>query len=120
MKVVTFIHDYVVTKILLEATFQAYQNTHHLYNLHLKDVRTQSVRVILYLILVVAKISNATIKHRLRWALYAWEVYVRESLSHVSQVSTSSFYTALGTQIANHGAAYTLQAYNGDGIISVF
>ena len=43
-----------------------------------------------------------------------WKVYVRESLSHVIQASTSSFYTALGTHAENHAAAYTLQAYDGE------
>ena len=63
---------------------------------------------------MVAKLSDATIKHRLYWTLSAWKVYVREILSHVSQASTSSFYTDLGTQTENHDAAYTLQAYSGD------
>ena len=46
-----------------------------------------------------------------------WKVYVRESLSHVIQASTSSFYTALGTHAENHAAAYTLQAYDGEKIL---
>ena len=53
MKVVTFIHDSLVTKNLRNTNLQAYLNPHHLYNLHLKDVGTNSVRVIACLILVV-------------------------------------------------------------------
>ena len=114
MKVVTFIHDFVVTKNLREATLQAYLNPHHYYNLHLKDVRTQSVQVIACLVLVVAKLSDVNIEHILLWELYAWKVYIIDRLSHVSQTSTSSLSTALGTQAKNHDAAYTLQAYDGD------
>ena len=47
---------------------------------------------------MVAKLSDATIEHRLCCSLSARKVYVHESLSHVSQESNSSFYTALGTQ----------------------
>ena len=57
IKVVNFIHDSIVTKNLREAILQTYPNPHHFYNLHLKDVRTHSVRVIACLILVVDKIS---------------------------------------------------------------
>ena len=46
-----------------------------------------------------------------------WKVYVRESLYHVSQAYTSSFYTALRTQTENHDAVYTLQSYDGDNIL---
>ena len=67
MKVVTLMHDYVVTKNLREATLQAYPNPHNYYNLYLKDVRTHSVRVITCFILVVTKLFNATIKHILFW-----------------------------------------------------
>ena len=65
MKVVTFIHDSVVTKNLRKATLQAYPNPHHFRNLNLKDVCTHSVRVIAYLILVVTKLFDATIKRRI-------------------------------------------------------
>ena len=61
IKVVTFIHEYVVTKNLRKATLQAYPNPHHFYNLHLKYVHKHSVQVIACIILVVAKISNSTI-----------------------------------------------------------
>ena len=61
MKVLTFIHDSVVTKNLREATLQAYPNPHHFYNLHLKDVCTQSFHVIACLILMVAKLSDYNI-----------------------------------------------------------
>ena len=71
MKVLTFIHESVATKKLREATLQAYSNPNHFYNLHLKDVRTHSFRVITCLILVVAKLPDATIEHRLLWALSA-------------------------------------------------
>ena len=98
MKVVPFVHDSAVTKKIRKATLQAYPNPHHFYNLHLKDVRTHSVRVIVFIILVVAKLSDDTTEHRLLWALSAWKVYVCESLSHVSRASTTSFYTSLGTQ----------------------
>ena len=91
MKVVTFIHNYVVTKNLREATLQAYLNPHHFYNLHTKDVHTHSVRVITYLILVVVKLSDATIKHRPCWALSAWKLYLNESLYDISQAYNSSF-----------------------------
>ena len=97
MKVFTFIHDSVVTKNLHEATLQAYPNPHHFYNLHLKYVRTHSVQVIACLILVVEKLSYATIEHILRWASSPCKVYVHGILSHVSKASTSSFCTALGT-----------------------
>ena len=90
MKVVTFIHDAVVTKNLRKATLQVYPNPHHFYNLNIKDVRTQSVRVIACIILMIAKISDATIEHRLHWALSVWKVYVHERLSHVIQAYTSS------------------------------
>ena len=63
MKVVIFIHEYVVTKNLHESTLQAYPNPHHFYNLHLKYFHTHSVQFIICLILVVEKISNTTIKH---------------------------------------------------------
>ena len=116
MKVVTFIHDSIVIKNLRETTLQAYPNHHHLYNLHLKDVRTHLVRIVVCLILMVTKFSYATIQHRLRWDLYMWMDYVCESLYHVSQASTSSFYTALKTQSENHDAAYTPQAYDSDNI----
>ena len=66
---------------------------------------------------MVAKIYNATIKHRLRWASYACKEYFYKIFSHTSQASTSSFYTALGTQHENHDTTYTTQAYDGDGII---
>ena len=66
---------------------------------------------------MVAKLSDATFKHGLIWTSSAWKVYVRENLSHVSQASTSSFYTALGTQTEYHDATYTLQAYDDDDII---
>ena len=89
MKVVNFIHDSVVTKNLRDSTLPTYPNPHQFYNLHLKDVRTQSVRVITCLILVVAKLSNATIEHRLLLNPSACKVYVCENLSLVSQVSTS-------------------------------
>ena len=69
MKVVTFIHEFVVTKNLHEATLQAYPNPNHFYNLHLKGANTHSVLVIACLILLVAKLSDATIEHRLLWAL---------------------------------------------------
>ena len=61
MKVVTFINYSVVTKNLREATLQEYPNPHHFYKLHLKDFHTHSVRVIVCLILVVLKLSNANI-----------------------------------------------------------
>ena len=61
MKVVTFINYSIVTQNLREATLQAYPNPHHFYNLHLKYFRTHSVRVIVCLILVVLKLSDATI-----------------------------------------------------------
>ena len=61
MKVVTFINYSIVTQNLREATLQAYPNPHHFYNLHLKYFRTHSVRVIVCLILVVLKLSNANI-----------------------------------------------------------
>ena len=83
---------------LREATLQAFPNHHHLYNPHIQDVLTQSVQFITCLILVVAKLSDATIQHRLRWYLSAWKVYVCDILSRVSQSCTSSLYTALGTQ----------------------
>ena len=117
MKVVTLMHDYVVTKNLREATLQAYPNPHNYYNLYLKYFRTHSVRVIACLILVVAKISDATIKHRLHWESSAWNMYVREILYHVIQASTSPLYTALGTQYENHDATYTPHTYYGDDII---
>ena len=63
-----------------ESTLQAFQNPHHYYNIYLKYVYTHSVLVIACLILVVAKLSDATIEHRLRWALSVWKVYIRESL----------------------------------------
>ena len=66
---------------------------------------------------MVAKLFDATIKHRLLWDLYSWKVYVRESLFHASQEFTSSFYTSLGNQTKNYDAAYTAQAYDGDRII---
>ena len=65
MKVLTFIHDSVVTKNLREATLQAYPNPHHFYNLHFKDVQTHPVRVIACLVLVVVKLSDSIIEHRL-------------------------------------------------------
>ena len=117
MKSVTFIHDYVVTKNLRDSTPQVYANTHHLYHLHLKDDRAHSVQVIACLFLVVSKLSNATIEHRLRWALYECKVYIRESLSRVSQASTYSFYTAIGTRTENYDADYTPQEYDGDNIL---
>ena len=112
IKVVTFIHDSVVT-------VWAYLNSNHFYNLNIKDVRTHSVRFIVCLILVVTKLSIATIKHRLIWYLSAWKVYVCKSLYHVSQAYTSSFYTSLVTQAENNAAAYTPQSYDGDDILSV-
>ena len=117
MKVVTFIYESVVAKNLREATLQAYPNPNHFYNLHLRDFRTHPVRVILCLILVVAKLSNSTIKHRLRWALSEWKVHIQEILYRVIQEYTSSFYTALHTQVANHVAAYTPQSYDGNDIL---
>ena len=117
MKVFTFIHDSVVTKNLHEATLQAYPNPRHFYNLHLKDVCTQSVQVIACIILVVAKLSYSTIEHKHLWASSAWKVYVRERLFHIIQAYTSSFYTYLGTQNKNYDAAYTPQAYDVKGII---
>ena len=65
MEVVTFIHDSVVTKNLRKSNLQVYPNPHHFYNLHPKDVCKNSVQVIACLILVVTKLSDATIKHRL-------------------------------------------------------
>ena len=65
MKVVTLIHEFVVTKNLHKATLQAYPNPNHFYNLHLKGAHTHSVRFIACLILVVSKLSYDTIKHRL-------------------------------------------------------
>ena len=61
MKVVTLIHDSVVTKKLHEATLQAYPNPHQFYNLHIKDAHTHSVQVIAFLILVGAKLFDAII-----------------------------------------------------------
>ena len=66
MKLVTFIHDYIVTKNLREVTLKKYPNPNNFYNLHLKDAHTHSVLVIACIILVVAKISDATIKHIIR------------------------------------------------------
>ena len=66
MKVVTFINESVVTKNLREATLQAYPYPNHFYDLHIKYFRTHSVRFIACLILVVAKLSDATIEHRIR------------------------------------------------------
>ena len=68
MKVVAFINDSTVTKNLRKYTLQAYPNNHHYYNIHLRDVCTHSVRLIECLILVVAKLTNTTIKHRLFWS----------------------------------------------------
>ena len=65
MKVDTFIHDSIVTKKLCKATLQAYPNLNHFYNLHLKYVRTNLVQFIACIILVVTKLSDATIEHRL-------------------------------------------------------
>ena len=117
IKLVTFIHDSIVTKNLRDVTLQSYPNPHCFYNLHLKDVRTCSVQVIACIVLVVAKLSYSTIEHRLRLASSAWKVYSRESLYHVSWEFTSSFYIALGTQTKNHDAAYTPQAYYGNIIL---
>ena len=105
MKVVTLLHDSVFTKNLHKATLQAYPKPHHFYNLHPKGVRTHSVIFMICLVLVVAKLSDATIKHILCWDPYAWKVYVCDSLYHVSQASIFSFYTALGTQTKNHDVA---------------
>ena len=84
MKVVTFIHDYIVTKNLHEDTLQEYPNPNHFYNLHIKYFYTNSFWVIACLILVVSNLSNATIEHRLSWASSAWKVYICEILYHVS------------------------------------
>ena len=108
MKADTFIHDSIVTKKLRKSS----TDPNHYYNLHLKHVRMHSVRVIACLILVVAKLSDATIEHRLRWEWSACKVYVHEILFHVSQASISSFYRSLGTQAKNNDAAYTPQAYD--------
>ena len=69
MKLNTLIHDSVVTKNFREATLQAYPNPNHFYNKHLKDIRAHSVRVTACLVLMVAKLSDATIEHRLLWDL---------------------------------------------------
>ena len=61
MKVVTLLHDSVVTKNLHKATLQACPNLNHFYNLHIKDVLTHLVWFIACLILVFAKLSNDTI-----------------------------------------------------------
>ena len=61
LKVVTLIHDYVVTNKLREATLQAYLNPNNFYNLHLKYVRTHPAQVIACLILVVAKLSDSNV-----------------------------------------------------------
>ena len=53
------------------------------------------------LILVVARLSDATIKHIILQDLSVCKVFIHESLSHVSQASNSSLYTALGTQATN-------------------
>ena len=74
MKLVAFIHDSIVTKNFREATLQTYPDPHHYYNLNLKYVCTHSVRVIAYLVLVVEKLSNATIEHKLRQSLSVWKV----------------------------------------------
>ena len=66
---------------------------------------------------MVAKLSDYTIKHILRWASSVWEVYVHEILSYVVQASTSSFYIVLGTQNENHDGTYNPQAYYGDDIL---
>ena len=66
---------------------------------------------------MVTKLSDDTIKHRLRWDLSACKVYIQYILSSVCHAPTSYFYKSLGNQAANQAATYTLQAYNGDGII---
>ena len=119
MKVVTFIHNSAVTKNLRGATLQACLNPHHFYKLHLKDIHIHSIQDMACLILIIAKLYDVTIKHRLLCALYMWKVYVRESLSHVIQAYTSSLYKALDTRSENHDAAYTPQAYNGYNILYV-
>ena len=68
---------------------------------------------------MISKLSDATIENRLLWALSAWKVYVQEIFSHISQASTSSFYTTLGNQVENPDTAYTLQSYDGDSILGV-
>ena len=68
MKLVTFVHESIFTKKLREATLLAYPNSNHFYNLCLKYLHTHSFRVIGNLILVVTKLSDATIELRIHWA----------------------------------------------------
>ena len=111
---VVFLHDSTVTRHLRAATVAAYPNPSHLYRTRTKDVRTHSVRVIACLILVVAKLSDATVEHRLRWASTAWKVYVRESLHHVSQAASSAFFTALSDSSAPAALNLAPQAFDAD------
>ena len=109
MKVVTFLHDYVVTKNLREATLHVYLNPNHLSTYILKmSAHTQS-ELSHVSSFVVAKLSYAITKHRLFWVSSLWKVYIREIRAY-----TSSLYTALGNQSANPDGAYNLQAYYGN------
>lgn len=112
-----FLQDSAVTKHLRAATLRAYPDPTHFYHKRLKDVRTHSLRVIACLILVIAQLSTPTIEHRLRWASTAWKVYVRESLSHVSQASASAFFTALGDSTQAPVPDYIPQAFDSDDLL---
>ena len=91
----SFLHDAAVTKLLRESTIETYNNSSHLYRTRVNDIRTHSLRVSACLILVAANLPTPAIEHRLRWSSDAWKVYVRESLSHMDQASSSSFYSTL-------------------------
>ena len=108
-----YLQDSIVTKHIREATIIAYPNANHLYRTRLKDLRTHSLRVTACLILSVAKLSEATIEHRLRWASTAWKAYVCESLSHISSACASTFFTALEDTLDNTEASVP-QAFDAD------
>ena len=83
----------------------------------LESLKLAYILVFSCIILVVAKISDATFEHRLHWNSSAWKVYIRERIYHVSQASNPPFYKSLGTQNKNHDTTYTQQEYDGNGII---
>ena len=92
---VHFLPDQMVTNFIRQATVTAYPDPNHIYRTRLPDLRTHSIRVTACLILVAAKLPDAIIEHRLRWASSAWKVYVRECLGFIDQAIASSFYCTL-------------------------